>query len=192
MRIGSDGPTSKSGDCATTLYTSPRRLFSPNGAATQSPGLVRPRTYPGCVNVTLFNPKGVAAEMTLTRLKHSEAATPSGLIDYLTRSPRVARASQPWGFGAGKAALRLMLRTSPHSSAHSMRPCAEPQFQFLPPWPTAPNSMARRDSIARARSVLSSSVATRRSAGTAALAAGPILPRSSAAISRCQQSLLSR
>ena len=98
--------SSSSGVNAATLHTNPRRLFSPNGAVTQSPGLVRPRTYPGCASVTLFNPKGVAAQMTHTRPRYGEAATPSGLIDYWNRLPRVARASQPWAsgrspFGAG-------------------------------------------------------------------------------------------
>jgi hypothetical protein len=34
---------------------------------------VRLRTYPGCVDMTLFNPKGVAAQMTFTRLRTPDA-----------------------------------------------------------------------------------------------------------------------
>jgi hypothetical protein len=42
-------------------------------------------------------------------------ATPLGLMDYLMRSPRVARSSQPWAlsrspFGAGKAGLSMSIR----------------------------------------------------------------------------------
>jgi hypothetical protein len=58
---------------ASSFYTSPRRLFSPNGAATQSPGLVRLRTYPGCVNATFFNPNEVAAQNDFTHLRHGRS-----------------------------------------------------------------------------------------------------------------------
>jgi hypothetical protein len=53
------------------LLKSHFRLFSPKGAAPQSPGLVR--TYPGCMNVALFNPKGVASQTTFTGLWRDES-----------------------------------------------------------------------------------------------------------------------
>ena len=56
-----------------SFHTSSRRLFSPNGAVTQSPGLVRLRTYPRCGDVPLFNPNGVAAQMAFTRLRLGES-----------------------------------------------------------------------------------------------------------------------
>jgi hypothetical protein len=101
-----------------SLCLSARRLFSPNGAAPQSPGLVRLRTCPGCVNVTLLNPNGAAAKNSLHPAPACQVATPSGLTNYLIRLPRVARSSQPWAlgrspFGAGKAGLSKRIRREP-------------------------------------------------------------------------------
>ena len=62
-------------------------------------------------------PQGGCGSNDLHPPSERRVATPSGLIDYLMRLPRVARASQPWAlgrspFGAGKVGLCIRINRS--------------------------------------------------------------------------------
>ena len=58
---------------SSSLCTSPRRLFSPNRAATQSLGLVRLRTYPGVRQSDLVQPQRGCGQNDFTRVRYADA-----------------------------------------------------------------------------------------------------------------------
>src|SRR5712671_1865096 len=81
-------------------------LANPNGIESSSPGL-RGTSYPGLGVINPNNPNGVASRLGDERPQPRWGWKKSG-----RRSPKVARASQPWALGRNPFGIHLPARSN--------------------------------------------------------------------------------